>query len=782
MTQKQQQAFLSYIQRAKDKHGDAFDYSQFEYVTSHVKGTILCKKHNHPFEQTMVNHLKKNGCPLCKFGTKEEFVAEARAVHGNKYNYSQFYYVNRSTKGEIICPTHGVFEASPTEHLNRPKTCSDCKNDARVNHSRNSFLDDAKAKFGDRFDYSQMEFVNKHTNINIICKKHEQPFEQTPETHLKSRNGCPLCVSGTKEEFVEDAIAIHGELYDYSQFVYVNKSTQGIIICSEHGPFRLNSTEHVVQKLGCTECLIDKQRLSIEEIEKRVIEANGNIFDLSKFKYKNISKPSTVICIAHKCEFEEKPSNLFNGVNSCPVCKGEELAREKAEFIAEANVVHDNKYDYSEFEYVNGSTTGRIICPIHGPFYQFPSKHIKELRACKGCRADEQRKPLEVFIQQAIDKHQGYYTYEFADYQGARVPLTITCPEHGPFQQSPDNHINKGKGCPDCGTNRTKKTFEAFLNLTYEVFGDKFDYTQAEECYDGMRKEITIICPEHGPMNMTPNQHLSLQFGCLKCSNRTYSLEEWKEKSSKAHNNKFDYTDMVFIKGSPIVTVKCPNHGPITVYKNQHIRGTGCKQCAHDEFGKKRGEERFKTTGRFKVEAILLHGDKMYDYSRSVYKGAQVYLDIYCPDHGKFQKTPTHHLHSKQICPTCNTHRGYNSKKRGCLYVLQSACGRFIKIGISNNPTSRFKDLRTNDVLNDFKILHTYWDDDGRYILESETEVHKYGNKHNLKAMDLPEFNDLFDTNFDGHTEWFIKDKRLLDFLESQFFKLVHSSRPRYSP
>jgi len=40
----------------------------------------------------------------------EEFIRRAREVHGNKYDYSKVNYVDCKTKVTIICPVHGEFE------------------------------------------------------------------------------------------------------------------------------------------------------------------------------------------------------------------------------------------------------------------------------------------------------------------------------------------------------------------------------------------------------------------------------------------------------------------------------------------------------------------------------------------------------------------------------------------------------------------------------------------------------------------------------------------------
>ena len=104
-----------FIQKAKNIHEDKYDYSKLNYVNAHTKVTIICKIHGH-FEQTPANHLNTKGCNKCVDRTKrrsniEDFIEKARKVHGYKYDYSKFIYINATTKGIIICRNkHGVFE------------------------------------------------------------------------------------------------------------------------------------------------------------------------------------------------------------------------------------------------------------------------------------------------------------------------------------------------------------------------------------------------------------------------------------------------------------------------------------------------------------------------------------------------------------------------------------------------------------------------------------------------------------------------------------------------
>ena len=106
--------------------------------------------------------------------TKDEFIAKAKAVHGDKYDYSLVEYVNAFTPVKIICPKHGVFEQKPTTHLSG-YGCQQCgKESARISiaSTLEQFINAAKKVHGDKYDYSLVEYKNNHTPVKIICPIH----------------------------------------------------------------------------------------------------------------------------------------------------------------------------------------------------------------------------------------------------------------------------------------------------------------------------------------------------------------------------------------------------------------------------------------------------------------------------------------------------------------------------------------------------------------------------------------------------------------------------------
>lgn len=195
-----------FIEKAKSVHGNKYDYSKVVYVNAKTKVEIICPIHG-MFEQSPDKHVNSMcGCPQCagnKQATTEAFVQKARLIHGFTYDYSLVKYVNNRVDVGIICPEHGLFWQSPTNHLSG-RGCPHCANNIKL--STDEFLAKAKAIHGKKYDYSQVIYCGNRIPIKIICPIHGV-FEQRPYAHL-SGVGCPICGKLSSKEH-RDASMVH---------------------------------------------------------------------------------------------------------------------------------------------------------------------------------------------------------------------------------------------------------------------------------------------------------------------------------------------------------------------------------------------------------------------------------------------------------------------------------------------------------------------------------------------------------------------------------------------
>jgi len=108
-----------FIEEAKKIHENLYDYSLVNYINSKSKILIICKEHG-VFKQEPTSHLNKIGCPTCggtKNKTQSEFIQEARHKHNNLYNYSLSIFHTMKHKVKIECKVHGIFEQIASNHL-----------------------------------------------------------------------------------------------------------------------------------------------------------------------------------------------------------------------------------------------------------------------------------------------------------------------------------------------------------------------------------------------------------------------------------------------------------------------------------------------------------------------------------------------------------------------------------------------------------------------------------------------------------------------------------------
>ena len=269
-------------------------------------------------------------------------------------------------------------------------------------------------------------------------------------------------------------------------------------------------------------------QLTTEKFVERARKVHGEKYNYSKVEYVNSETKVCIICPLHG-EFWQRPSTHFRG-QGCPICgveaRTKKLVKNKEIFIEEANKKHNNKYDYSKVEYKDANTKVCIICPIHGEFWQTPASHLTG-RGCNLCS-----KPVHdtnSFIEKAKEKHGCKYRYSKSNYVDSHTKLVVTCPKHGDFMITPNNHL-RGKGCPKCSSEylnglnveRAKKASAVFEEKAKKVHGDKYDYSKVK--YVNNHTNVCIICHEHGEFWQKPCHHLRGE-GCHKCNESKLETE-----------------------------------------------------------------------------------------------------------------------------------------------------------------------------------------------------------------------------------------------------------------
>lgn len=252
--------------------------------------------------------------------TTEQFILDAKQVHGDKYDYSKVIYNGCGVPVEIICFFHGSFLQTPTNHL-LGHGCAKCKAIERGNLNRK-----------------------------------------------------------TTDTFIKQARNIHGDKYNYEKTIYINKRSKVCITCTIHGDFWQNAQSHL-NGCGCKECMKERFRITLNDFVRRAKEVHGDKYDYSLISNENfngVASKINIICPEHGV-FVQTASNHLNG-KKCRMCAniaiGKNNADTKDEFVKKAIFVHGDNYLYDKVVYSNQEVDVCITCPIHGDFWQRPSHHL----------------------------------------------------------------------------------------------------------------------------------------------------------------------------------------------------------------------------------------------------------------------------------------------------------------------------------------------------------------------------------------------------------------------
>lgn len=368
-----------YVAKARAKWGDAYDYSESVYVAGLSPITIRCIKHNHYFTVQAGNHISTKqrrfsaGCPICA----QERLTAARALRENS----------------IMAQIKKIRASKPK------KT------------SQEIFIEKAKAQYPD-YDYSKVEYKDRDTSVTLICPKHGV-FAIRPRTLLskekgKQPHGCWECCGMKKpalnnsETFKEDVLAIYGDKYVFHWEDYKCKTSQIRVECKLHGEHKI-SADAIRHGSACIYC---NGRLYPKDWIKNAKAVHGD-----KYVYDE-SKPPRIKSdrIRYKCPihgWQETRYDCHVDLKcGCPVCAGypNKLSAEqrKANWVKRCKKKYNDRFDYSQFVYVNNDTKGLVTCKEHHYSYMIdPWMHLRGAGGCPFCTGSEG----EVHIRTWLENH-----------------------------------------------------------------------------------------------------------------------------------------------------------------------------------------------------------------------------------------------------------------------------------------------------------------------------------------------------------------------------------------
>lgn len=190
-------------------------------------------------------------------------------------------------------------------------------------------------------------------------------------------------------------------------------------------------------------------------------------------------------------------------------------------FVEKARKIHGDNIDFSDFEYVNSTTSGLCRCNICG--YEWGTRPDVILRGC-GCRkcfnnrhSKSKKLPLEVIQGRLDDMGAPYYIIEDS-YIDTKHVCKTKCLICGHIWEVKPNDLLNGHGCPQCAIEKQKCSQEEAINKLRNKYGDRFLYDDA--IYNGCHDKITLICSKCGKEIATSyNRFITCDINC-SCSRR----------------------------------------------------------------------------------------------------------------------------------------------------------------------------------------------------------------------------------------------------------------------
>jgi hypothetical protein len=410
----------------------------------------------------------------------DKFIARAKKVHGDTYDYSNVIYVRSQENVIITCRTHGDFAQRPNTHT-QGAGCRYCFNERWAASRRSNiseFIEKSNRKHEGKYDYSKVIYVGTSKKIIVICKTHGD-FEIIPNSHIQGI-GCRHCgrertiaarTSNTKE-FITKSNRIHEGKYDYSNVIYSGKSKNVIIICRTHGDFEQTPDTHL-NGSGCNKCGIENaallRRLTTSKFIANAEIVHNKSYDYTKVDYKSTMKKIIITCKLHG-DFEQTPTAHLRG-DGCIKCSILKKTISTDEFISRSNIIHGNKYDYSAVVYTGAHNYVSIICKTHGEFKQTPAQHTHRANGCPRCvpKYSKQQiawlKFLSVYYNINIQ-----HAENGGEYKVENIRADGFCPETHTIYEYHGNywHGNPALYNPESINTKVNKTFGELYQKTIE--------------------------------------------------------------------------------------------------------------------------------------------------------------------------------------------------------------------------------------------------------------------------------------------------------------------------
>jgi hypothetical protein len=498
----------------------------------------------------------------------------------------------------------------------------------RPNMTQEQYIEKVSRKYNNKYDYSKTTYLGSNQKIIVICPEHGE-FKVLAGAHAHASE-CLMC--NKRDRFFKQVKLVYGDKYDYSSVSDFSPTAIAKIRCPEHGEFECVISGHMYKNQGCPRCPVDTIKLPMEPRKKY---ASSNTKNTKKHR----SQTGIVL-----------------------------LSRLTARY--------GHLYDFSNTTITNQNDNITLNCMHHGPFTTTPKTLFRNLRVlsidedtgCPRCRTKLTNDKLYIttsvkllndFIDEMTRKYPDKFDYSLVTVASISSLLDIKCNTCGStFKQTRNQHKTSGK-CPVCcDTNSVMN----IIQKASKVHNNKYSYSLVS-APSGIQ---SIQCPEHGEFKQNIISHANGML-CPKCQfndtelhtldTKLWDMKSFIEKSIQRFGSQYDYSKLSDeIMNSPetfsklrfkMMTFNCTDHGEFQHRISNHLNSItgGCPECL-----------RLYRENEMILKFKEVHGDR-YDYSNTKYEIGNGKVTIICPKCGPFVLDHSAHVYGRG-CQKCGFSKG----------------------------------------------------------------------------------------------------------------------------
>ncbi len=510
-----------------------------------------------------------------------EFMERVRGRHGDKFYVDEDQYGGTNAPVTFICNVHG--EVIPLKFANllyNGNPCDRCRRDSKLEKYEAKVrraLADKYSHFGILFE----RVSDFNSIVDLECPKHGKMPANTDAIIFK-RFGCAKCGRDTTGSKLRGTNRVSFEMFScrfkkrFGQKLtltsterdYVN--FQSVVTAQCNHPNHPQTSKKAINWLksnGCTACNESRgerlTRLALEDLgicfeqEKRFASCR----DRKELPF-DFWLPDHATLIEFQGAQHAEAAERFGGIDALHGTKRRDAIKEQ--WAKENNLTLIKLYKFSG---IKGEILRALVPNDH-----FDPKSV--LRVIEEKETEFFAGKWSAYLDKLVQKHPTL-DFSVSSWRPGVRKIEYCCPYHGIRGGDLQSLLN-GHGCALCSGNVVE--FDVFKRRSFEKFGDKFDFSHSN--FAGMSVLIDFICPKHGKISRTPEEHLRYKEGCPECSPKAPdgSPVKFLEKAARKFGDRFDYSNLGYVAADELVTIRCRQHDQVfSTLPGDHLRYiTGC--------------------------------------------------------------------------------------------------------------------------------------------------------------------------------------------------------------